>query len=207
MYSRDQALTQRHAETEQGFLDTVVFVLATVNQHFYNVGTITDTYHTAGLDETPHYNAVQKRGIAYAMMRAPFYTALLADVRAGKADLAEALKALVEIPGIGMVKAGFILQLTCGMAGCLDRHNLRTAGLNERIFQRVPAAAEALTARIRLYLKACEDMGTPEEIWDGWSRLIAAKYPNQFCCADDVSWKHALWTRSAEGPEKNCDCV
>lgn len=187
MYTEQQPLIAEHARTPQGFADVVTFVIATENQHFYRVGRILESIWTEGLDRCSSLNSTQKRGIAYAHLRAADYTHLVT------CDDVQALKTLVEIPSIGIVKAGFIRQLTVGSVGCLDRHNLKTAGFAPRSFDRLPQRTEGITARLEAYVSTCTLLGGSETLYDTWCRLIAAKYPEQFKNAEDVSEKHALW--------------
>jgi len=67
---------------------------------------------------------------------------MVARYHKGLEDEEAVLRGIVELPGFGVVKAGFWVQLACGSVGCLDRHNLRRAGLRENTFERIPASAE-----------------------------------------------------------------
>lgn len=187
MYAEHQPLIAEHARSPQGFADVVSFVIATQNQRFYMVGAILEELRQHGIANGPYLSRTQKRGIAYAHLTARAHIARLT------CDATTQLYSLLEIPAIGLVKAGFILQLCAGMVGCLDRHNLRTLGLSERAFDHVPTTTEALSSRIALYLHTCAQLGTPAVLYDNWCTLIAAKYPKQFTDADDVSYKHVLW--------------
>jgi len=55
---------------------------------------------------------------------------LLKDTKAGNIPQAECLYQLTKIPGLGLAKAGFVMQLSIGMAGCIDSHNVTMFGVN-----------------------------------------------------------------------------
>lgn len=192
MYQTDQPRIAAHALTPEGFADIGTFVIASINQRFYMVGTILEQLCTVGLEDASYLTATQKRGIAYVRTHAE---SLLESLSRADGTVA-ALRRLVEIPCIGIVKGGFLLQLVHGKVGCLDRHNLRTLGLDDRAFARVPQTTEALTQRLHTYIDTCARVGTSAQLWDGWCRLMAVKYPGQFKDAQDVSEKHVVWCRA-----------
>lgn len=106
-------------------------------------------------------------------------------------DRAGALLALTEIPGIGLVKAGFIAQM-CGMdTGCWDSRNQA----------RLPEAAKivaALTQPTRdtaaQYVALCDQYGHAAGMWDDWCRAIALPGSRQrWDSPDAVSAAHMLW--------------
>jgi len=191
MFTEHQPLIAEHARTPEGFADVVQFVITTQNQYFYRVGEVIDEIAQVGFEETKYLTPGQNRGIAYTRLHAP---RLLDDCKS--APLMEQLRLLIEIPHIGIVKAGFITQMCYGRIGCLDRHNLRTAGLSLSAFARIPQSTESLTQRLATYITTCNAMGTSAWLWDGWCRLIATKYPQQFRDAEAVSWNHVVWTHS-----------
>lgn len=201
MFAQDQPLIARHAESPQGFADVVTFVICSQNQHFYRVGTILNALHTRGLDDCGYLNGHQKRGIAYVTQHAGVLRAQLRH----QTDL-ERMRLLIELPSLGIVKAGFVVQLVFGSVGCLDRHNLKVLGLDARSFNRAPVSSVALTARLQMYLSTCALLGTSETIYDGWCSLIATRYPQHFSCACAVSSAHVLLTRSTPNTSRNCLC-
>jgi hypothetical protein len=190
MYAEHQPLIAQHATTAGGFIDVVTFVIATQNQHFHRVGAVLADLHSVGLDSAKYLTRTQKNGIAYVTQSADRYLDLFHNP-----DVSDhsKMRALIDIPHIGIVKAGFIMQLICGTVGCLDRHNLQTLGLDPKAFARVPVSATALEARIKTYIATCAGLGLCCDLYDGWCRLIAAKYPDKFKNADDVSYWHVAW--------------
>jgi hypothetical protein len=189
MYADDQARIADHAQTPQGFADVITFVISTINRHFYAVGDVVSDVRLHGIEDNKYLTPLQKKAVRFVRAHAEaFY-----DIPQRYPDDIDALRALTELPGIGIVKAGFVLQLVAGRTGCLDRWNMRILGLNEKTFQRVPVSAEALTIKLNLYVQTVRAMGTCAQLYDGWCALIAAQYPLHFSSADDVSQKHVLW--------------
>jgi len=195
LFAKHQPLIAAHAKSPQGFADVVTFAIATQNQHFYRVGAMLDTLWTEGLDKVKALTGNQKRGIVYAHTHTQRYVDI---VHNRQLTPIEVFKALLEIPNIGIVKAGFILQLVLGTFGCLDRHNLKTAGLDSKAFSRTPANTEALTQKLQVYAATCYAIGTSAQLYNSWCRLIALKYPKHFADAYEVSRLHAVWCRALQ---------
>ena len=62
----DQSIIAAHADSPDGLVDVITFVITTVNQRFHYVGNILETVHTQGLDACKALTGSQKRGIAFA---------------------------------------------------------------------------------------------------------------------------------------------
>ena len=104
--------------------------------------------------------------------------------------LAEKLLVVASINGIGIVKAGFVLQLCLGKVGCLDVHNLRRFGLSPTAFKMGKVKYDTALGKAKLYIKICEDLGGCEYLWDSWCNLLAEKYPNKYKDGQHVSRLH-----------------
>jgi hypothetical protein len=104
--------------------------------------------------------------------------------------LAEKLLAVASIPGIGIVKAGFVLQLCIGKVGCLDVHNLKRFGLKASAFKLGKVKYDTALGKAKLYIKLCEDLGGSKYLWDSWCDLLAEKYPTKYKNGQHVSRLH-----------------
>lgn len=84
--------------------------------------------------------------------------------------LREALRELAsQVPGLGLVKAGFCLQLAGYDVACLDTRNIRREGRQPRAFRtdgRPPSRA-----KLDAYLKETE--GKAQAYWDAWCEDVA----------------------------------
>ena len=121
---------------------------------------------------------------------------LMADVDAALAagDHVGALAAVARVPGFGLAKGGFVLQLTRGVAGCIDTHNLARFGFGEKTFavdaKRVTDAT--LRRHAARYLDAVENLGGCESLWNSWCAYVADRQPDRYHDADHVSAYHLL---------------
>ena len=92
---------------------------------------------------------------------------------------------LTQVHGIGMVKAGFILQMLGHEVGCLDSHNIAMYGLDAKFLRRKPTEEN-----IELYLELCRKLGGAEHLWDRWCERLAIQQPTRWRDADHVSMFH-----------------
>lgn len=107
---------------------------------------------------------------------------ILMDTRSAHADPRASeiatLSYLATLPGLGLVKAGFVNQLVFGQTGCIDTHNVNRFGVNPRflradMFKR--ATATTRRAKAEDYVDMCIGLGGAEKLWDGWCEYVAAK--------------------------------
>lgn len=107
----------------------------------------------------------------------------------------EALGILCEVPGIGVAKGGFILQLGFGRVGCLDIHNYSTIyNINSILNDLYIKYNKYNKYNIKDYISICRHIGV-EALWDNWCKFIDDKYPEQFkdTPASDC---HLKWIRT-----------
>ena len=183
MYAEHVPLLTLHGQTPSGFADIVTFAIATQSQRFYNVKLLLSRVHTDGLSACTMLRGRQKAGILHTHNAAE-------DLLPLPPCPFQALRTLLEIPAIGIVKAGFILQMLGYQVGCLDMHNLRIAGLSRRAFDGIPTSTEGLTHKLQTYLDTCHALGGAGYLWNQWCRVIAFTYPKHFASAYSVSAYH-----------------
>ena len=183
MYAEHMPLIREYGRTPDGFATLVAFAIATQNQYFFHVDSIMGIIRSDGAHACTRLKTRQKAGILHVQVRGAKYLPL-------PPCTADALRLLIEIPSIGIVKGSFVLQMLGYPVGCLDVHNIRMAGLSARVFSRVPARTEALSLRLETYLNVCTQMGGAEVLWNTWCTLIACKYPHWFKSAEAVSAYH-----------------
>tara|TARA_R110002020_G_scaffold333628_7_gene549059 strand:- start:1248 stop:1847 length:600 start_codon:yes stop_codon:yes gene_type:complete len=95
------------------------------------------------------------------------------------------------IPGLDIVKAGFLATLTHGVGGCLDSHNIKLYNLKPRSFRTHHKMLwDTRLAHADRYIKLCDKLGGTEKIWDNWCSHIAAKYPQTYKDGGEVSQFH-----------------
>lgn len=104
------------------------------------------------------------------------------------------LYTLLDIPGIGPAKAGFICQMLYGLSGCIDTHNLKRFGIGERTFRgREAGYSEARLRRtISDYNQFCRKAGGCAALWDGWCEYVSKRDPINYSSAELVSRLHTI---------------
>lgn len=100
---------------------------------------------------------------------------------------------LIQIPGIGPTKAGFVVQMLYGLSGCIDTHNLARFSLKEKTFyldKTKPAAMRRRANLIRDYNQFCRKVGGTAALWDEWCAYLAERDPVNYPTAHRVSELH-----------------
>jgi hypothetical protein len=189
MYSTHQPMIAQYAmQSPQHLFDVGLFVQATINQHLEQCALVMDSLRQDGLDSR-FLTATKKRAVvALAAQSQTLYDLVLA-YDGSDAALLHLFRTLVELPGFGIVKAGFWLQLVLGDVGCMDRHNLRLYGLQDKTFSHIPASADGLTAKLRTYMALCASVGS-QALWDTWCTTVSRLRPRVFPTPDSVSAWH-----------------
>ena len=101
-------------------------------------------------------------------------------------DPVGAIAGLCKIPGLGIVKAGFVCQLMGFDVGCLDTRNIERLGLNPEAYASQGAAYKARPSfRRKIESYVAETGGRAEELWDGWCAYMA-----KGVSADEISRRH-----------------
>ena len=196
MYNRDNKMIQKYAD--QGSTQTAIaamFVISSIRTFTWLLPDMMDNYRDKGMKSFNNLMPKQKEGIKYVMKNKEWLYNLVQSYKAGDIYPEEFLITLQRIPCIGLVKAGFIMQLTTGEAGCLDCHNLKQYDVDENTFKVNGKDKGKMTAasfnKARKYLAVCKEIGGSEVLWNNWCDLVAEKYPKHFEAGDDVSWLHS----------------
>ena len=178
MFKNHQPLIEAWAkESPEKTAHVIKFVLASIRCHFERIPERLEKALDGNLRELTPY---ARDGFAYVDST---------DLRCENTDDASLLAWYTQVPGIGIVKAGFIVQLLHGRTGCLDTHNLRIYGLNPNVFK-MPAKAEALYKRCKLYADVCLTLGGAERLWNRWCQEIVNLRPKEWHHPNVVSQAH-----------------
>lgn len=97
-------------------------------------------------------------------------------------DTFTAMWELTRIPGLGLVKAAFVLQFLGHDIACLDTRNVKREGRNPRAYETRGTAgtnsnrknSPAFRALIHRYI--AETSGRSLELWDAWCADVADTY-------------------------------
>ena len=103
---------------------------------------------------------------------------------------------LCHLPGLGPAKAGFVIQLAYGLAGCLDGQNLKQYNIPEQYFAAGKFKRYKQTASrarlVREYVAQCYTLGGPAILWDNWCRYIVDHSLATYDSADQASALHCV---------------
>lgn len=88
------------------------------------------------------------------------------------------------LPGMGMVKAAFAVQMLFNELGCIDIHNARELG-----YDKAPSGRSKKQRPVYLNIQSVR---TSRQWWDMWCHMLAEKYPGQFKDGEQVSRLHAV---------------
>ena len=155
MYREDQRIIAEYARRDPLALrDVGIFVQATINNFFERVPDIMQDARENGRN-CKYWTPNKRKSYDALGGEARKLFSLVGMWDKGEIDDKTMLAHIVELPGFGIVKAGFWCQLVGGKIGSLDRHNLRKAGMQERTYAKVPTSTEFLNARLTSYIAVC----------------------------------------------------
>jgi hypothetical protein len=179
MYKRDCVKISNYAEEgSSNFYDVLEFVLCTINMPLSRVIPQRLSIKQDGLD-SKWLSKVKASGVNYGQTHKDDLYNITFDIKAkhgsGLAGSYRAVNHLTQIPSIGLVKAGFIAQM-CGFnVACLDRHNIREFGLDEKLLKLSKTIKPELKLkRCKEYTTLCQKKGS-EFYWDFWCNFVAER--------------------------------
>ena len=189
MYAKHQPIIADYAKQSPDKLsDVYTFILATIQQRLYHVPRVMRDIRENGSD-SPHLWGFKYQ--AYKFMKEnkrDIYDTILAI----QSDH-DRLTYVASLPGLGLVKAGFLLQLVFGEAGCLDTHNINRFGLKAGAFKassfKMAKTSQTRERLVANYLDLCHKLGGSEGLWNSWCSHVADVDPD-FVSADQVSAFH-----------------
>jgi len=102
---------------------------------------------------------------------------------------------LTDVPGLGLAKAGFVMQMMFGRVGCIDVHNLnrlRSVSKKDITFTKIAKDPTKLE-KITNYVNICKGSNSTQKLWDQWCDQLVHKQCNRgrFESGADVSLYHA----------------
>ena len=187
MYKQDQKAVQEWVNTPDRLHEMITMVVLSYRQPWFKIGDeLTDVRENG-----------ERSRFLFSFKRDAFKQSHLSRerlfehataVRNGASPGSYMLE-LTKVKGIGLAKAGFILQLSCGLGGCLDSHNVRRFGINTSVL-RLSANERKRRDSILRYLDLCNTLGGSEYLWDSWCELIYERQRKWWMCAEQVSAAH-----------------
>lgn len=193
MYEKDQAKIERWCRNPDKLVDVGTMVLLSIRMQWAGVGRQLADVRAKGTRSKSLWGFKWAGYVYLRDNRKRLYT-YVRDYRARRIFLDDLMREFLKVPGLGLSKAGFLCQLVTGDAGCLDMHNIKRFGLDERAWKirprRDPAAQiREIDDKIHLYLRLCDTCGGSEKLWDDWCHWLADRV-GTFENAEDVSRRH-----------------
>lgn len=190
IYSRDIVLCNEYAqESADNFKRCALFVLATVQQQLETVPVaLTDICELGAASRFAWGN--KAKGVEFIegnIMR--LYRDALNFVSYG--DDAALMELFLRIPGMALVKAGFLCQIFAGTVGCIDTHNVKLYDIPVSALRyRYEATAECNAAKVRRYVELCSGLGGAHALWSRWCDYVAKLRPFNWTDGAEVSQFH-----------------
>jgi len=165
--------------------DMVMMVVLSIQQPWHAVGDQMRDYKAIGADSRFVWGNKRK---TFDWLQ-EHKEALYRDTMDAKTD-SELMQAFLQVPGLGLAKAGFCCQLFAGRVGCIDVHNLRRLNIAPSVLTLNKSATETTKRKkIDAYISACKSRRT-SWLWDSWCKLIAKRDPKRWVDGDHVSAVH-----------------
>ena len=159
--------------------DVILMVVLSIQQPWYAVGDQLKDVKRWGIGSKFIWGNKIKT-YNFLMSRKDFiYSQYLAVLNSSKSDDDKALSLMnvfLQIDGLGLAKAGFVCQLTAGLVGCIDVHNIRMYNIPKKdlAFSKSIKSKALKDKKISNYISVCHTIGT-ENLWDTWCCSLATK--------------------------------
>lgn len=150
---------------ERGFW----FVLASIRQQFPRVPEQLEEIAREGDQASCLFNFKRKAFLYMRVHAADLHSRILAA-----RTNARRLEIACEVPGLGIVKAAFLLQLMGYNVACLDSRNIKREGRDPRVYRTDGKPAHKLRKKIAQYV--VDTGGRAREYWDAWCKDVASTY-------------------------------
>lgn len=152
-----------------------MFAVCSIRQATINVPGQLAVLFDGAEDDNPLFGG---KFASFDYLTGPKAAPLWADLRFPqthtKASCGYAISRLLDVPGLGIVKAAFVAQLMGYDVACLDSRNVTREGRNPRAFRTDGKTPAQLAPKVRQYVT--ETFGKAELYWDAWCNDVAQAY-------------------------------
>ncbi len=203
MYDLHNPLVRGFSHKSAKNLELVIaFVFASIRVQTSRLPELMAEYRKKGLKSSWIWGNKIK-GLKYVRKhRKDLYVRMMKILKAKKKDCdLDLLMLFLEVPGLGLPKSGFVVQLVAGKAGCMDVHNLRKyvpevdASIGTPNYFQTSGNSYATKLRKAIeYLDLTKVIGGCKVMWNGWCTDRSEDYPQHFPTPFDVSEVHlCIW--------------
>ena len=183
MYQNHAVKVQQYAQLSASNLsDATLMAGLSIRQPWLNIGKQMIDVKTNKLKAKSLWGFKKDTYTYLESNKHKMFAQVMAVINSNKTDASKAMslmKIFLRVNGLGMAKAGFMCQLTAGLVGCMDSHNLKMYNLDAKDFvlAKNPKTVKGLDAnvkKIRNYVQICNEYGT-ENLWNSWCSFLATK--------------------------------
>jgi len=180
MYDTHAKAVQDYSRlSSDNLADVVLMVVLSIQQPWFAVGDQLKDVKLNGIDSRFIWGNKAKTYKSLMSRKEFIYSQYLAVLNSNKSDDDRALSLMnvfLQIDGLGMAKAGFACQLTAGLVGCIDIHNLRMYNIpiKDLKLSKSLKSKDIKNRRVMNYISICHDIGT-EKLWNTWCNTLATK--------------------------------
>jgi hypothetical protein len=165
--------------SSSNLVDVILMVVLSIQQPWYAVGNQLKDVKLNGINSRFIWGNKAKTYKSLMSRKEFIYSQYLAVLNSNKSDNDKALSLMnvfLQIDGLGMAKAGFVCQLSAGLVGCIDIHNLRmySIPLKDLKLAKSVKSKAIKNRRVMNYISICHDIGT-EKLWNTWCNTLATK--------------------------------
>jgi len=159
--------------------DVILMVVLSIQQPWYAVGDQLKDVKKLGRDSRFIWGNKIKTFDSLQSKKDFIYSQYLAVLNSSKSDDDRALSLMnvfLQVDGLGLAKAGFMCQLTAGLVGCIDVHNIRMYNISKKdlSFSKSIKSKALKNKKVSNYISVCHKIGT-ENLWDTWCSFLATK--------------------------------
>jgi len=182
-------------QTADNLVDVILMVLLSIQQNWLSVGIqLQDVKENREASKFLWGN--KRKAYNYITTNKHFmfgqFKAVLNSKQTDEQKADALMKIFLRVPGLGLVKAGFVCQLAAGLVGCIDLHNIRIYSIDEKALKISSKMSAALQAEKRKkYITLCHAIGT-ENLWNNWCNHLATK-SDKWRDGNHVSEVHATY--------------
>jgi len=175
MYQRDCIAISNHAQSHaQGLLDVMAFTFCTIQTPLKRCHAQMQDIRVNGAEASALWGA-KRSGYEYAVANLQqLHGDMLMHLDNG--DDVKAMLTMLQVPCLGLVKAGFVCQMFGFDVSCLDTHNLKALGLDVKdVKLDAKLSLDKRINKVQSYIKLTRDNGGAEYFWDFWCNYVASK--------------------------------
>jgi len=171
----------------ENFRRAALFVLATVQQQLETVPVALTDMCELGMASRFAWGSKSK-GVEYIEAN---YNRLYLDACANWKKPVELMKVFLQIPGLALVKAGFLCQIFAGSVGCIDTHNIKLYNIPVNALRyRYENSDACNAAKVTRYVELCNGLGGAHALWSRWCDYVAKLRPYNWDNGAHVSQFH-----------------